>query len=349
MTSSSAQFSSFRQAALALVLAFAGASWTPAAPPAPPIFNGAEGTFPQVTMTASLTEVQVAHPVTLTVRITAARPPQQPPQRPDFPKLARSKYPGSGRLAEFVKTFHIEPTRERQDGLTWEFDYRLHPRVAGTHTIPSWPFLYYRPDSNPKRVGTFQTTWVNEPDGLTIAVRPAPLEAPEPLFRIATGSAVLERQRQPGPASPFLVAAILLGPPLLCGGWYAAWRQLYPDAARRRQRRRSRAARKALQELCTRTSGSAAEEANRAARVVTNYLQDRLELPPGEPTPAEVGLHLQRLGVPEKLAGKAAEFFRSCDQLRFAPAVVPAEQSLSGIGADLIGALEAEPCLLSHL
>ena len=127
-------------------------------------------------------------------------------------------------------------------------------------------------------------------------------------------------------------------PPLACLAWCIVWRRMHPDAARAARWRRSHAAQIALAEL-RRPGDDAAYE---AATAVSRYLQKRYDLPSAEPTPAEVGFHLSRVGCQTQLAERAVAFFRACDAARYAH--VPPAESPTLAARQLVLALEAEPC-----
>jgi hypothetical protein len=73
-------------------------------------------------------------------------------------------------------------------------------------------------------------------------------------------------------------------------------------------------------------------------------LRQRLDLSAAEPTPREAAGHLRRLGVSAALARRTGDLFRACDVDRFAPALAANGDGLAGSAAQLILALEAEPC-----
>jgi hypothetical protein len=131
----------------------------------------------------------------------------------------------------------------------------------------------------------------------------------------------------------------LLGPPLGCAAWYAIWRRVYPDAARKTKQRRCRAATLALKQLERLPRGSTEVRAAHIAAAVTIYLQQRLDLPAAEPTPAEAAAHLRTAGCPDTLSDRAELFFKSCDAARFFPNASAAD--LPAFAQHLILDLEA--------
>jgi len=306
----------------------------------PAHFSGAVGRF-RVTTVAEPLKLQEQDPLTYTVRVAAEGEPKEPPQR-----LPLAEFPG------FTDGFYIEeigpPEGSKQSKNTWEFAYRLKPKSTAVATIPSFPFVFYRPGFKPPRFG-YMTVYApaipitvtprGQVGGGTTATKP--ITGPEAAFALAEGDAARRDRdgRLPGPLA--LLLALLL-PPAGCVAWYVVWRRLYPDAARRARRHRSRAAQEALRSLRDLDKGSDGEtQARRAAAAVAGYLRHRLELPVIEPTPAEAEGHLRAQGVSEKLAGQTADLLRTCAAVRFDPE--PTTQAdLAEAATKLILALEAE-------
>jgi hypothetical protein len=278
-------------------------------------FSDASGDF-RVRAAAAPTRLQAQDPLTLTLTVTAFgdEPVRRPPRRMDLRELP-----------DVADRFDVDDPEDggdrRPDPRTWEFVYRLHPKAAGAAAVPSLPFVFYNPEIQYPGKG-FQTAYT---DPIPLEVRPrdvyqAPLNAPDFLFDAAPADRVLARQEPWAPPGPLTVAALLLAPPLACAAWYACWRRLYPDAARRARRRRSHAARRALHALRGAGRLPPAERAARAAAAVAGYLRERLDAPVEEPTPAEAAACLARAGVSPALSEQAADFLRACDAVRFGPA-----------------------------
>ena len=257
--------------------------------------------------------------LTATLTITGATNPHEV-VRPDLRKLPA-----------FNDRFQIEDVPGKPvpaNAKSVSFAYRLRPRARDVNRVPTLPFAYFNPQGGgPNK---YRET---KADGIDIKVTPAaakaappppavPLDAPEFLFEINTGPQVLDRGPfAPGSATWALLVA--LGP-LLAGGWYVAWRRLYPDAVRLARIRRSKAARRAVDAI--RRAGRSADPAGTIAAAVLGYLRARYPLPPGAETPTELGDALRAAGLPEADAGPAVAFFRDCDEARFAP---PADTGLS--------------------
>jgi hypothetical protein len=320
----------------------------------PANFSDAVGTF-DVSMTAQPTELFVGQTLTLTIRITAIGPVQQPPRRPDLRELIA-----------FQQHFYIENLPGSADESAgaepkpgWEFAYRLKPRDETVDAVPSLPFVYYKPAPPGSRgSGSFQTLYAPR---LQLTVKPAagpaptqgskdapPLDAPESVFQLVEGPAVLRRPSAWAFAVPVTAGVALLGMPVGCVAWYLFWRRCYPDAARLARQRRSQAARQALWALDALRKQAADEQARRAAAIVVLYLRERVELPAAAPTPEEAAVHLRRTGISAETSDAVAGFFRSGDAARFAPEALRAGAPTDGWAAaasSLILTLEAEPCL----
>jgi hypothetical protein len=315
----------------------------PAADDEPPIvgqpdhFNGAVGRF-RVATAADKPKLQAEDPLTYTVRITAEGKVKQPPQRPPL-----ADFPG------FADQFYIEdlgpPEGRQPDPQTWEFAYRLKPKSTAVKAVPGFPFVFFRPGFLPARLG-YMTVYAKEVP-ITVTPResiPVParaVAASDAVFALASGDP-LRRDSEGRLPGPFVIAAMLLAPPLGCVAWYFVWRRLNPDAARVARRRRSRAAREALRSLeAIDGTRDPKKRARRAAAAVADYLGHRLELLVIEPTPAEAEAHLRARGISEKLAGQTADFLRACAAARFDPEPPP-HADLAEAAHGLILALEAE-------
>jgi hypothetical protein len=337
----------------AVVLALAPALGRADEPPLrnrPAHFSDAVGVFHLATE-AKPTALAPGQTLTLTVRVTAAGPVAQPPRRPNLKELPA-----------FGEHFYVEnlpgPDNDpAADRTAWEFAYRLKPRDATVDAVPSLPFVFYKPaPPGSSGRGSYQTAYA---PSIPLTIKPAaeasaaggkdegPLQAPEAVFQIAEGPAVLRRPSSWGFAGPAGVVLVLLGAPALAVGWCLLWRRLYPDAARRVRQRRSRAAQEALKALRAVPHQPADEQPRQAAAVVATYLRERVDLPGVAPTPDEAAAHLRQAGVSDKAADSVGDFFRACDVARFAPVPLrePGVGDWAASAGDLILALEAESCL----
>jgi hypothetical protein len=298
-------------------------------------FSEASGRF-RVQGRAVPTTLAVEKPLTLTLRVTADGPIYLPPRRIDLRELPT-----------VVEAFYIEDPDDggtrQSDPQTWEFVYRLKARSETVREVPGLPFAYYNPDI-PFPARRFQVVYT---DPIPLTVGPpekvlVPVDAPETALHLATGPAVLARERpEELPSMPLLLLAAL-GPPLVCAVWYLAWKRFYPDAGRLAHRRRSRAARQALHALRRTRRLTPQQRAALAARTIAQYLHQRFDLPAAEPTPAETADHLKRAGCSSGRIEQAAAFLRACDATRFVPAATPAAADLPVEAARLILALEEE-------
>jgi hypothetical protein len=274
-------------------------------------FSEASGRF-RVSAEAEPKVLEAQTPLTLTLTVRGLGAVRRPPQRLDL----RQWRP-------LTEAFYVEdlPDPPQPDPKTWVFAWRLKPRRTDVTEVPGLPFVYYDPDI-PQPSRRFQVPYT---DPIPLQVREhasvaVPLSAPARVFEITTGPAVFARRAQWGVPGPTLLAVLLLGPPLGCAAWYWCWRRLYPDAARRAQQRRSRAANQALRRLSEARRLAPEARAEAVAAAVTAYLQGRLDLGPNEPTPAEVEAHLRGHAGPPELAAQAARLYRGCDAARFRPA-----------------------------
>jgi hypothetical protein len=309
----------------------------------PEFFTGAVGSY-HLAMQARPTEVRAGDALTLTVRITADAMPQRPPRGPDLRRLPR-----------FSERFHIErsssdrPDRTLPDGQAWEFDYRLRPKSQAVMAVPNLRFDYYKPGFVPATKG-YQTAWayaiplrVQAPEQVELSTGAEEPRAPEPIYQIVTGSAVLRRETAWGMPSPWVATGLALATPVGCAIWYGCWRRWYPDAARQAWQRRTRAARKALRALGGVRAASPNVAAEQAAAILTRYLQQRLDVRIAEFTAAEVAERLRRGGCPAEVTDRAAAFFRARDAARFAPHLPDGQSDGPDAVTQLILALEAEP------
>ena len=299
-------------------------------------FSEASGWF-EVQARAEPTTVEAETPLTFTLVVRAVRPVRQPPQRIDLHQLPA-----------FEEAFFIEDSGEevnRPDEQTWEFVYRMKPRRTDVHEIPSLPFVYFNPYLLTASKG-FQLQYT---DPIPLRVLPhesvqVPVQAPERAFGIAMGSHVLEHRAVGTTQSLATFLALLLTPPIICLLWYVCWRWMYPDAARQASQRRSRAARQALQQLQSAGKLPTEARAMRITSIVSEYLQQRLEMNIAEPTPREVAVICAQQGCSLALTEQAVRFFEACDGARFLPRSPEASFDLHDAAVSLIGTVEEELC-----
>ncbi len=305
-------------------------------------FSGAVGRKFTVTTRVDRAELRAGDTLEFTVRVAAEGPWQRPPRRPDLRR--HEKY------ARFPQLFHVENAGERvePDGQAWEFVYRLRPLDESVTEVPRLPLVYYRPGQGYQTISAPAVRLTVRPRGAVTAAQVegalGPLPTPERLYQLAEGPDVL--RSEPSSVLPGLatVLALVLLPPALCAGWYGVWRWRNPEAIRLTQRRRSRAGQKALLALRPLSDHPPPEQARQAAAVLTEYVRQRFDLSPAEPTPAEVADRLERIGAPAELASAAARLLRACDAARFSPDGGNGAIDFGAEAARLIGELEAASC-----
>ncbi len=303
-------------------------------------FTGAVGTF-RVAARAAPTTVEVEKPVRLTLRVTAVGNPVAPPGRPRLDAGA------------FTRPFFVadaDPPQKKADERTWEFYYLLKPKSTAVVEVPQVAFHFFDPSFGDDPRG-YQRRFTDaiplkvtppRPARVTVAGAPDPPPVPDAVLEVVRGDEVLRSDGPWSPPPPGMLALLLLAPPAACAAWYAVWRRFHPDEARRAQRRRSRAARQALQAVRGAGGGEPDQHAGQLADAVTLYLRQRLDLPQAVPTPREASEHLAKAGLSEDLCRQAAAFFDACDTLRFAPHSGGGGEHLADAASDLILAVEEE-------
>jgi len=287
-------------------------------------FYGAKGTIVKARWEVTPTTVPADGALVATLTVAGATNPTEV-RRPDLAKLT-----------DFTDVFVVEdvPGPPPGVGKGLAFAYTLRPRNRNVKEVPGLNFFYYNAGApveqrfqNARAKGVAITVTAVAPKARPPAV---PLEGPEQLFVVETGARVLDDE----PFVPCAAAWAALGvlAVLLPVAWYAAWRMMYPDAARLAKRRRSRAARRALATI------RSADAAGAYAAAVLDYLRARHPLPPGSDTPPEAAAALAALGV--AAADDVAAFLRACDAARFAP-VADTAVSLAAAAEALVARLEA--------
>jgi hypothetical protein len=280
--------------------------------------------------TAEPTEVQVEDPITLRIVITGEGEEQYQPRREHlrlFPAWDDDFY---------VQEIREEHTADR-DKKTWLFVYRLRPKHTKIDVIDDIKLVFYNPDK-PGKV-KFETRRA-EPIAIVVkAKRDKPIEvplksAPDSFYSWLESPDLLSHTPPPFVPSGALMVSILSVPPLafLLGAW--ARRRYFPDEGERRQRQRSLAAKRALEQL---QAG-----VDPAWVVLGRYLHERFDLAVDEPTPADVAAFLKRRGFARDLCGQCLAFFRAGDAVVYASGRVSTH--LSDEAARLVHALEADPC-----
>jgi hypothetical protein len=286
-----------------------------------------------LTATASPTELAPRAVLVYTVTLRALGPMARPPRRLDLRQVR-----------DFARLFYIDDIAGEKEGSTtpasWRWRYRLTPRWAEVDEIPGFPFVFYNPDLQPPEKA-FQVLY-SDP----IAIRQTPARTTfgpgdVDALELADSSALNAEPPWPGPGH-ILWLAVGLTPPLLGVVCCLVWRRLYPDAARAASRRRSRAARLALEAIRVASRLRGRERAERLTAVVVGYLRARVDLAPNEPSPEEVNVHLAERGFSDELAREAAALLALCAAARFAPA--DADEDLAGRARRVIQGIEEASC-----
>jgi hypothetical protein len=266
---------------------------------------------------ASTTRLEAETPLTFTVTITPEGPVRKPPERIDLRQVPA-----------FAEAFYIEDAADGQEKPLkegWRWVYRLKPRGAWVDEVPGFPFVFYNPDLRPAEKA-FQVIYT---DPIRLRVDPtepvaSPLDLAESMLELAEGPGVLRHRsvwRLPGPWTLGLLLAV---PPLVCLAWYVLWLRLYPGTAHHAEARRSAAARRALRALAKVPVEPKQERGDRVAAAVAEYIRERFDRAPAEPTPAEVQELLLASGCSPDLAERAGAVLHACAAARFPP--VPSEE-----------------------
>jgi hypothetical protein len=286
-----------------------------------------------LTATASPTELAPRSALVYTMTVRASGPIIRAPRRLDLREVR-----------DFARLFDIEEIADakerRADSTSWQRRYRLTPRWAEVDEIPGFPFVFYNPDLQPPE-RAFQVLYS---DPIAIRQKPARTAIGPPdvdALESADSSALSAKAAWPGPGR-VLWLVVGLAPPLLGVVCCLVWRRLYPDAARAAARRRSRAARLALEAIRVASRDRGRGRAERLTAALVGYLRTRIELAPNEPTPEEVSVHLVERGFSDELARETAALLALCAVARFAPA--EAGDDLAGRARRVIQGIEEASC-----
>lgn len=273
----------------------------------------------KVTTTANPTKLQAGDSFVFSIRIQAAGHWLCAPERPDLKQ--KPEY------SKFRDRFFVEYARERlsPDQGTWEFDYSLRPKNERVKEVPSLVIVYFRPGLTPSEKGYMTTIAPAIPLRVTSRAKVDVKEIqgaselkrhPDRLYEITAGSQVLESDRK-FHLDNWLLLLLVIGPPALSIGWCVWYTQQNPDASRRRRLQKSWAARQALRALEGVNGRDHKEEASRVAQLFANYLRHRFDMTIVQSSPRQPALLVDKL--PMELMTRVAEFFRTCDEIRYAP------------------------------
>lgn len=263
--------------------------------------------------TASPTELSPRSALVYTVTLRALGPTARPPKRLDLRQVR-----------DFARLFYVQDIGDEKEGrvtpTSWRLRYRLTPRSSEVDEIPGFPFVFYNPDIRPAEKA-FQVLYS---DPIAIRQTPSrttvgPADVDEEDLSLADSAALVAKVSWPGPGPVAWIAAGL-APPLMSVVCYLLGRRLYPDAVRAAARRRSRAARLALEAVRLASRGRGRGRAEQLTAAVVGYLRARVDLAPSEPTPEEVSVHMAERGFPEESIRETAALLALCAAARFAPA-----------------------------
>jgi hypothetical protein len=190
--------------------------------------------------------------------------------------------------------------------------YELTPRNEGRFEIPELVYRVYQPNApGGRRTVTSRALTVpflvTKP--ATAASPPVPLDGPLEFFARRSDAGNAGR----GAPTWWMWVGLFVTGGAIGASWVAAWRWLFPDAARLAVARRNKAARIALDRL---RRGPQTPEA--VGGVLRNYLIARFGLACTAQTPAEVAAALTAVGVSVERAADAESLLRECDAARFA-------------------------------
>jgi hypothetical protein len=295
-------------------------------------FSNVVGEY-MVKVNAAPTDVQVEEPITLRIEITGAGPEKYEPSRKHLHPLF---------LDTWKDDFYVHEIRGEQrawrEKNTWVFVYRLKPRRAGIDAIGDFKLVYYNParrkflTAYSGQVKITVRKKSDEPEPFVIE----PIAAPESLYAVTTSPDILAHG-EPSLRLTGLPFVLVVGlPPLACFFAVMLWRRFFPDEIRRAREHRHGAARRALRAL--------EADGGNAWDIVCRYLQERLDFPVEDPTPAEVFGFLKRRGFTIAVCDQGRAFFDACDSLRYTTNASADVKELAVDAGRLIHALEADPC-----
>ncbi len=281
----------------------------PLPPNAPASFTGAVGRY-EVESRISREELSTRDALTLTLPVPG-------------PGHIKRVLPPSLRVPDGLEVYEPtvakEETFERSGRLlgTKVFEYELLPRQAGTYTLRP-AFSYFDPDS------ARYLTYAAEP--YRIRVRPGGSRGEKPMVQTEAAPDLrplkpMGRLRRPGAAfvgSPWFWGLTVL-PWLLMGmAWGLARRQEQKrneDPLQRRRRLAGKVIRERLQEAQFRLEQGGGKPFYEALQqALLGYAADKLGLPAGATTPAEVSEALRQQGLDEEALQSLRHILDRCQQ-----------------------------------
>ncbi len=327
-----------RLVAIVCLFAFSAIAFGQPSPEDPPAadrpvdFSNIVGNW-AMRLEATPTEARVEEPITLRVLLIGDGPAKYAPSS-KYLKL----FPES-----FETDFYLQEMRDEHrvlpEAKTWLFVYRLKPKHEKIREIDGITLWYYNPNSpgNRKFIPIFAP-----PISITVGPKQTPkidvevkeIVLPKSYYVVPDSDAVIER------GVPFTISgrdvALALGlPPVLCGLFVFGWRLCFPTGAARARWIRRHAARVAFLAL------------HQPRAAIVQYLADRVDFEPRDPTPAEAGEFLRRRGCAATACSAVERFFTACDAGRFSGTPIGDRQHLVDLARQVIEVLEADPCLQS--
>ncbi len=302
----------------------------------PALFNGAVGQF-RILTHASPTRVHVGDPIELVIEITGEGP------------LATLAGPDLSAQSRLVRDFRVpdEPLAGKVVGRRKRFTQTIRARRADVREIPPIEYAYFDPAAAeyriarslpiPIEVARAERVGASDIEGMTAAPA-APTEGlrrrdglreirTDPRSLLAAAPAV----------TPVEVVWSLAAPPVALG-LFAIVLGLRRQGRLPRQADRRRNAARFLREL--EQAGQGDGRAERIHAALLGYLAERLEMPAGRRTAADVLEALRAGGLDPELFEQTRMLLEQCEQARYGGA--RADVSLAGAARDLIARLERQ-------
>jgi len=297
----------------------------------PPYFSGAVGQY-KIEASISPSSVRVGDPVTLTARVYG------------YGNIASVGWPKLEN-EENLRTYegNVETHSQREGARmvgSKKFSLIIEPQSTQVKEIPRLVFAYF----DPKDV-RYKTLTVGP---FPIEVKPAEREpavviAPPNAPRTATGAVLLKRDILPIVTSPALLAnqsdmlyrkpVVLWTLPLplalivICLLIRRRVERLRTDTAYARSRQAMSAARKRLAEARKLAASGSQKEFHAAVyRALTEFVADKLNVPPASVTAQSVREMLAYKGPDEQTVAELAACLETCEYGQFAAAEKPAQE-----------------------
>ncbi|MBI4605980.1 MAG: BatD family protein [Planctomycetes bacterium] len=304
----------------------------------PPGFTGAVGKY-SIQVAASPTEVKTFDPITLEIRVSGTG------------ILEELKAPAWSEVPSLTRDFDVATDTDpgKVEGAVKVFVHVVRPRHERVAAVPPIPFPYFDPEAQryqvaqsspiPIKVQAVKTVGAEDaiPSARSALPDPARAAKDRPAPAIQELAGVGANFDDLGDARPALdprdevfsagFAAAVALPPALLAVLAAALRILRADSAKRRRARALSRASAAI---------AAARGFGDIARACEDYCREKLGLPPGEVTPADLAAALEARGVPEAARSRALGLLERVHASRFGGGGEP----LAAFGAEAREALE---------